>query len=79
MKSLAEEHTIIYTNHLISKPLVKYQYEITVEIQKDESFNINISHPTFYTSAFCDAEAIGRMMMSDFAYKHEPIYHISKY
>lgn len=81
MKSLAEEHLMIalQAKDGALRPVIRSLYEIWVHNDKDDSHNINMELPVFYTHGFCDAEAIGNMMLSDFAYKHLPIYKIEKY
>jgi len=76
MESLSKDNIIIRTKN---ETLVRYHYEITVYDKHDQSHNINMSHPSFYTSAFCDAEAVGKMILSDFKHKYLPIHSINKY
>ena len=49
---------------------------ITVDNRKAQSHNINIDLPSFFTFALNEQEAIGKMMQSDFNYKHLPIFKI---
>lgn len=48
-------------------------YTITVNNSKAESHNINIDYPTYFCFALSDAEAIGKMILSHFAYKKNEI------
>ena len=80
METLSEKSIVIeVTDKGIYKLLTKYCYEIIVEKRGDESHSINISHPAYHTTAFCDAEAVGKMMLSEFEYKYSPIYKINKF
>jgi len=49
---------------------------ISVDNQKAKSHNINIDLPSFFAFALNKEEAIGKMMLSNFEYKHLPIYNI---
>lgn len=44
--------------------------------ERDTSHNINLSMPIYFCFAQNKEEAIGKMMLSDFSYKHLPIYTI---
>lgn len=48
-------------------------YNIILDNSKSQSFNINIDRPQFFCFAISEAEAIGKMILSDFSYKHLPI------
>jgi hypothetical protein len=76
MKSLSKNNIIITSKNDI---IVSWCYEITVHNKNDQSHNINRTHPTFFTTAFCDAEAIGKMMLSEWPHKIHSIYRIDKY
>ena len=48
-------------------------YNVIVDNSSSQSFNINIDRPQFFCFALSEAEAIGKMILSDFSYKHLPI------
>lgn len=48
-------------------------YNIEVDNSIARSFNTNIDYPTFFCFALSEAEAIGKMMLSDFPYKKSNI------
>lgn len=52
---------------------MKKGYTILVDNSSAQSHNINIDYPQFFCWAVSEAEAIGKMMQSDFAYKHKEI------
>ncbi|GIV43940.1 MAG: hypothetical protein KatS3mg035_1063 [Bacteroidia bacterium] len=51
-------------------------FTITLINERDTSHNINMSMPIYFCFAQNKEEAIGKMMLSDFSYKHLPIYTI---
>jgi len=51
----------------------KKQYTITVDNSAAQSHNINIDRPTYECMAVSMEEAVGKMMLSDFQYKHKEI------
>ena len=51
-------------------------YTIIVDNRIARSFNVNIDTPEYFTFAYSKAEAIGKMMLSDFSYKHRDIINI---
>lgn len=55
----------------------KKGYLIFVDNSKAQSHNINIDRPQFFTFAISEPEAIGKMHLSDFQYKHLPVTKIS--
>lgn len=52
-------------------------YTITVDNSKALTHNVNIDWPTFFCFALSEAEAIGKMMLSDFVYKNLKVINIS--
>jgi hypothetical protein len=50
---------------------------ISVDNSNSQSFNINIDYPSFHCFAQNKAEAIGKMWLSDFQYKHLKIHSIN--
>jgi hypothetical protein len=75
MKALSENNVFI---NIDGEFHFKKLYEIVVDNSGSESHNISIDRPSFSTFAFCEAEAIGKMMQSDFSFKHKPILNIIK-
>ena len=55
-----------------------YSKEITITVDnpKAKSHNVNIDFLSFFTFALNEQEAIGKMIQSDFSYRHLPIYKI---
>jgi hypothetical protein len=45
-------------------------YGVTVDNSRAGSHNINIDYPTYHCFAISEAEAVGKMILSDFGYKH---------
>lgn len=52
-------------------------YHITVDNSIAMAHNINIDWPTFFCFAISEAEALGKMMLSDFSYKRNKIISIT--
>lgn len=48
-------------------------YNVIVDNSRSQSFNTNIDRPQFFCFALSEAEAIGKMILSDFKYKYLPI------
>jgi hypothetical protein len=58
--------------------LLKPFFVVTVDNSSAKSHNINIDFPQFTVKASNEAEAIGKMLLSDFEYKNKPIYKTQK-
>lgn len=56
---------------------MKALYIVTVDNSAAQSHNINIDRPEFITVAESKEEAIGKMMLSDFSYKHKNIVNVT--
>ncbi len=68
--------TVMQTALLAS---MRKAYTIRVDNSSAQSFNINIDTPSFFCYALSKEEAVGKMMLSDFAYKHKPIVKIHEH
>ena len=53
-------------------------FRIVVNNTHSKSHNINISKPTYYSEASNKYEAVGKMVLSEWSYKHLPIYKIEE-
>ncbi len=61
------------------KTLINQGFTITVNNSMSQSHNINIDYPQYFTFALNKEEAIGKMMLSDFSYKHKAIHKIDSF
>jgi hypothetical protein len=57
----------------IFRSIYQKGYTVFVDNSKSRSFNINIDRPSFFCFAISEAEAIGKMIQSNFNYKYLPI------
>lgn len=69
------EHTALFD--IDGNVILRNIYTIFIDNHEAQSHNTNIDNPSYTTSAFSEAEAIGKMMQSDFNYKHKTITKIS--
>jgi len=59
-----------FINEQIFRSIYQKGYTVFVDNSRSQSFNINIDRPSFFCFAISEAEAIGKMILSDFSYKH---------
>ncbi len=51
-------------------------YYVTVDNSRALSHNINIDYPFYFCFALSEAEAVGKMILSDFEHKHLQIHSV---